>query len=388
MPDVQLGKSALNHAQHLRPIDFDFEPLDLVSSISNRPETPCISPTTQTAATLSVKAEGLRSPSSSIYSCSSTGVYEQNAHPSSSRSTDEAVVFPAKRHQSKDASSRRRASQESKLRDSGVEIRDLFDKMQYEHPLNRLPSSGDAYDPIAGKTVEQGNSYAVWSPEFYTHYVQETGRKRLSTMFVFGQDEKGMQPPHVKAVNDSPGAKKKRWSTHFRFSKSDLEPTTTSDRQAKDAADAAEMRPPKRSRFGRFRQSVSEISASLKQIAGRKRSREELEELAEDERALKVPRNESLRPEPPKPQSGKNHTSFGRIWCSSPPSSAEETRALAFKLRLEDPEVRSLIPEIGRGPPVASSRDELDILWTCEERVEFGAYVRAAEDDEWTMNLD
>lgn len=134
--------------------------------------------------------------------------------------------------------------------------------------IDGLPA-GDTRDGHAqqhrGTQTDFAQALHAVSPNAYVG----TRRNRLSNIFTFGQESCEDEPAQEP--------KKKRWPTHFWSPKSDPS-SVLSDELPTGAVKAAETQRQKRSRFDSVRKSVTDLSASLKQIAGRKRSREESEE--------------------------------------------------------------------------------------------------------------
>lgn len=168
-------------------------------------------------------------------------------------------------------------------------------------------------------------------------------------------------------------------------------------------------RVPKPSRLRSFRRSVADISSSLKQMAGKKRSREEDEDEQVEDLGLsfKVPR---LSPQLPaldfSMRKTTTHDPSRRVAARDGPSNAipstlRSPTALAGQrctslmgivntslreqqaARQNDPVWRPKSPVPSLAPARHDSAD-----WTREEKREFGVYMKAAEDEGWMMDLD
>lgn len=387
MPDKNFESLCGSDAQRLKRRHDYPEPLYIMPRACECAESPSsVSPMTQHTAPLLSEPQG-RCPSPSSSSVYSREVEEDNGidvFTANSQVHSDDVITPNGM-----ATSRRR---EPRLRvpcDSG--IGGEREHMQYDHSSAGNPASGMEH---------------VWEhPIVRMPAVEQQEAEGLGSVFVFGQESQ--QAKKMAHTEEDPiqKPKKQRWSTHFWPTKTGVE-CSAAEGSTQDADEVVEISRPKLSRFSRIRNSVSHISASLKQLAGRKRSRDEPEEPAEAEKCFKLARKDSLPPVS-RPHAVKEAPTLRTVqWSPSsalsavlaepttppvppsdprlPPTPSGTTWPRPPALFLSDPEVVSLLNTLRQGPATCS-KDEVG--WTRAERAEFGMYVRAAEDEGWRMDL-
>lgn len=220
---------------------------------------------------------------------------------------------------------------------------------------------------------------------------------RLSAMYIFGQGtiqaiSTAQAPAQEMPTPEpaSPSIKLPSKSTH------NLRPVITAV-TITNAAKEAEMAealaqadaPPKRRRFDSLRRSVADISASLKQAAGRKRSREDSHHAAAEEGTAKFARKAC----PVAPKLPVLNTDILRPLDFSSdqqapddlpaePTCSFRPRLLRVTRLLDVVERPSRVSYAEYGQDLPSPDGDLAVGWTREEREDFGAYVRAAEGEE------
>lgn len=216
---------------------------------------------------------------------------------------------------------------------------------------------------------------------------ERTLSKRLSAMFLFGQSSPRNVAMSEAQEPDMPASKRRKRSSLFWQSKRDSEATAPpSPRKHPKSPEDVPTAPSRRWRFDSLRQSVSDLSASLKQIAGKKRSREDDDQGHDDEQpAHKRLAGTTALANTPLPFPPLEVHLPPRLSVPSPP------RERPFPLRhprvtpsgdlIELWGTQYLVPE-----PVGG--EEYEVPWTREERVAFGGFVRAAEEGRMDVDVD
>lgn len=192
---------------------------------------------------------------------------------------------------------------------------------------------------------------------------------RLSDVFIFGRGSR----QSVQSTGAAPAANLQQSEAIGSWVAG---PTARKSRFVEDM----EMLQPEPKRFRRFagslKKSVGNISASVKQIVGRKRSRDEDEEIIEEERCRKV-----ARPHCATVAFVPRHVVVPLPATPTPavaPPTPTQQRPSTDSRPAVDAEVQPFLQDVTQPDPCTRSQSP-DMEWTGEERRVFGAYVRAAE---------
>lgn len=387
MSDMSPKNARASNGQRLsRRFDYP-EPLYIPRRTPGPIGSPPVSPRTQDPVLLLAQppATQPRPPLSSVYS-REVDEYKDGGHVTAPSRPPNDTVFNSNNVPPERAPIVRRTNPDEQVRDSGLRVH--FEAMQYGHPCYKMPASDT---PFVSPTIP---------PRKRVSFVDRPETIGSNQAIHFGSENKQPEPILEDDEVQKSTPKKRRWSAHFRTSKTDAT-TAEPNRSASAPHAGAEALSSKPSRFSRIGKSVSDFSTSLKQMAGRKRSREEPDEPDESERSAKMPR---IDPKPPclppyvahaplsirmfEDRSPRAPPCAQESQLPTPPATPDGKLADADlwprPLLLTDPELRALFISLGRGP-FAAERD--DAAWTREERTTFGVYVRAADNKEWRMDL-